>query len=141
MCIKLERKLTMTKAYDKRASKPNKNYGVHGVDMLWDVIGPSGVIRLVIITDWHLKHVQEELDDHNRRKYTYPILGNLSWHSPLPIRGATQGWPCDLLSTGMCYSDSSSMAADKYFDILTVSGSDGLWDALEAYYKEIFGDN
>lgn len=44
-------------AYDKRPK-----YGIHGVEMVWYVKGPKGVIQFVTFTNWHLPHVRKESD-------------------------------------------------------------------------------
>lgn len=39
-----------------------------------------------------------------------------------------------------CYYDGSSLNADRIYDILLERGSDGVWEELEKYYTDTFGE-
>lgn len=52
-----------SKAYDRRDPDPEKNYGIHGIDMRMVLIGDKGAVGFVLYTNRHLKHVQQELVD------------------------------------------------------------------------------
>lgn len=48
--------------------------------------------------------------------------------------------PCEYLNGKPCYYDGSSLNAEKYMDILISQGDEALWEALEKYYCETFGE-
>ena len=48
-------------AFDRRKD-PKGNYGIHGVDMRMILKGDKGAVQFVLYTNWHLPHVQEELN-------------------------------------------------------------------------------
>ena len=66
---KLEHRVEFTPAYDKRDPNPSKNYGIHGVNMKLLVIGEKGVVQFVVCTNWHLPHVQRELEEKPHNGY------------------------------------------------------------------------
>lgn len=46
--------------------------------------------------------------------------------------------PCPYLDGRPCYYDGSTLNAERYYEILLREGSEGLWKALDAYYRETF---
>jgi hypothetical protein len=46
--------------YDKRDPNPSKNYGIHGVEMKWFVIGDKGAVQFVLSTSWYPSNVRRE---------------------------------------------------------------------------------
>ena len=137
----LERKLEITPAYDKRSMEPGKDYGVHGVEMRWYVVGPAGAIQFVLYTNWHLKHVQDEQDARLDRRFPHlschPMPADIGYHSHVPhYEGHTpMSKECHILK-GPCYYDGSGLQADDFYRILVEHGGDVLWEALEKRYVE-----
>jgi len=128
-------------AYDKRNPDPSKNYGIHGVNMRFVLKGELGSIHFCVFTNWHLPEVTEE--------YKYkPTWGN-DWWKPTPAdisyhsKTRLNEWDhehenCTWLDGETCYTDGSSLYAEKPFEALIREGSEGLWKFLENYYNETF---
>lgn len=137
----MERTIEWRPAWDKRSSDPNKNYGIHGVEMVWLVNGPEGIIQWVVFTGWNLKHVQEELDRRHQRiphLTCHPQPADLGYHSPKPMyEGQTKMDQCAYLPEG-CYYDGSSLNAHPLYWLLVEKGAEAVWAELEDYYKERF---
>ncbi len=122
-----ERIVTMNAAYDKRHKDPNKNYGIHGVDLRMVLKGEKGATQFVLYTGWHLPHVQKELI---KKEFANPSLlgiemlaeplpADLGYHSPTPqFEGQSNMGDCDILEGGDCYYDGSSLNAERMYKIL-----------------------
>jgi len=59
----MKRIKSFSEAYDKRDPDPNKNYGIHGIDMRMVLVGDKGAVSFVLYTNRHLRSVQQELVD------------------------------------------------------------------------------
>ena len=135
--MSLRREVLFNPAFDKRDPNPSKNYGIHGVDMRMYLIGELGAVQFVLFTEWHLPHVQKELNAKLHARG--PVPADLGYHSKTPrYEGQEVSHNCDLLRCS-CYYDGSGLNADPIFEILLREGSEGVWRALENYYIEIFG--
>jgi hypothetical protein len=163
----MERIMDISGAYDKRDPDPKKNYGIHCCDLRMILKGELGAVQFVLYTGWFTKRVQEELAAKGDSTSTmYPMPADIGYHSPKPIyEGQTRmgenkfdfanagknGLPtmttakeedipkCEYLGVP-CYYDGSSLNAEKYWNILRNEGSEAVWDALEEYYCDIFGE-
>lgn len=84
---KLERIFVIRPAFDKRDKDPNKNYGVHGCEMLFVVKGEKGAVQFVLYTNWHLPHVTKEWEKKGQlsRGLWAPIPADVGYHSPVPM--------------------------------------------------------
>jgi len=141
----MERRIEFGAAYDKRDADPKKNYGIHGVTISFYLIGDEGAVQFVVYSNWQLPHVQAEFDakgvDGMRDPcWRYkPMAADLGYHSPKPTyEGQTpMSGECHLLG-GECFYDGSTLNAEPVFDRLLKEGSDGVWDELESFYKDIF---
>lgn len=139
---KLERRIEFTPAHDKRHKDPYKNYGIHGVSLRFELIGPKGAVQFVLFTNWMLPHVEEELDARLDREFPHlfchPMPADLGYHSPVPLyEGQYFMADCHLLNGG-CYYDGSGLNAEPVYQRLLKEGGDGIWKALEDYYRETF---
>ena len=148
MKTKLTREIKIHPAFDKRDKDPLKNCGIHGCDLRFLLKGPKGVVQFVIFTNWQLPHVTEEfiqkpIKDRIDIKIRYlPMPADLGYHSLVPMyEGQTGRANCEYLDGKTCYYDGSSLSAEPIYDILLREGSDGVWKALEKYYKELFEKN
>ena len=140
----MERIIRFTPAWDKRSDDPKKNYGVHGVELGFYLKGEKGTVQFKIFTNWFQPHVAKEF---KHRDWDFddlwcpfkPLPADLGYHSPVPMYEDHHavGENCEWTG-GVCYYDGSSLAAEKIFEILTESGDEGVWKALEDYYAEIF---
>jgi len=57
---KLERITELTPAYDRRSPDPNRNYGIHGVDLWFWLKGPEGAVQFHLMTNWWPLSIQNE---------------------------------------------------------------------------------
>jgi len=140
-----KRSITFQPAFDRRDPDPKKNYGIHGVSLRFVLKGSKGAIQFVVYTNWHLPHVQEELDNRSGSQYPHlschPTPADLGYHAYKPhYDEQTQMEGCDVLpdSSGGCYYDGSSLNAEPVYERLLREGEDGVWSELEAYYKVTF---
>jgi hypothetical protein len=140
----MEQLIQFLPAFDKRDPNPSKNYGIHGVDLMFILKGELGAITFNVFTNWQLPHVTEEfrpkmLPD----KYFLfePKGADISYHSPTPKwEGQTKRDNCPYLDGKPCYNDGSALDAEPIFNILLYSGSDGVWSELKERYINIFGE-
>ena len=146
--MKMEKIIELYPAYDKRNSDPSKNYGIHGVDLKFVLVGESGAVQFNLFTNWQLPHVTKEFMEkttNNKRDidlYFMPMPADLGYHSKIPhYEGQlTMSEDCEFTG-GICYYDGSTLNAERIYDVLLKEGSDGVWRELEDYYKDIFGEN
>ena len=137
----LERVLTFAPAFDKRHAEPNKNYGIHGVEMRFVVRGPHGATQFVLYTNWQLPAVRAEFERRGCDFYcrNKPMPADLGYHSRTPrYEDQTSMGPCTELGGAPCYYDGSSLNAERIFDVLCAEGDAGVWRELEAFYAELF---
>jgi hypothetical protein len=90
--MKLERIFLIRPAFDKRHVDPDKNYGIHGAEMLFIVKGERGAVQFVLYTNWQLPHVTKEWlkKDLGKPQGKYmtlwrPIPADVGYHSPKPM--------------------------------------------------------
>ena len=141
-----ERIVELIPAFDRRNEDPNKNYGVHGVDLRMVLKGADGAYQFVLYTSWMLPHVQAETDSREpdpRFPYLFhkPQPADVGYHSKVPqYEGHT---PANVkqcpYTGGVCYSDGSALAANDMYRVLCERGSEGVWEELEALYAARFG--
>lgn len=142
----MERKIEFSPAFDKRHPEPRKNYGIHGVEMKWYLIGELGSVQFVVYTNWQLPHVREQ----GRKSWRDPCLFeprayDLGYHSPKPMyEGQTAmcgPGECHVLPKDCsCYYDGSSLNCEPVFETLIREGHDACWKELEDYYVSTFGE-
>jgi hypothetical protein len=134
-----ERLVEWTPAFDKRSADPTRNYGVHGMNLRFVLIGPRGAAHFLLYTAFHLRGVRRYLDDHEQPwNGTYkPLPCDLGAHSRVPMyegqEVATTG-DCEYIG-GPCYSDGSTTHADAAFDAFVERGEEALWEVLEWTYR------
>ena len=136
-----ERVIEMHPAYDKSHDDPKKNYGVHGVDMRFVLIGPHGAISFALYTNWHLPHVQERIDSRAPSKdltYTFhqPIAADLSYHIPFQYDECQSSYNCEYLPEGKCFIDGSGLMANIPMTALREKGLEGVFEVLHKYYTD-----
>lgn len=132
--MKLERKIKLTPAYDKRHFDPKKNYGIGCVDMRFLVKGPEGVIQFAFMTGWFLPQNKNISTD------MYPYAYDLGYHSYVPLY---EGQPkmtdeCPYLDGKPCYYDGTSLGAEGVLELLIKDGVEAVWEFLERDYKVKF---
>ena len=139
----MERTIEFSPAFDKRDPNPNKNYGIHGVDIRFLLKGKDGAVQFLIYTNWQLPHVQKETDAKALNEIPYmfhkPMAADLGYHSRVPRYGSQSCMgTCEYLDGADCYYDGSGLNARRVFKIMLEGGSDAVWKELESFYKEIF---
>lgn len=138
---KLEKRVIFKPAFDKRSPDPRKDYGVHGVEIVFILKGEQGAVQFLVYTHWMLSHVQKELDaketDH---LFCHPSPADLGYHSYVPrYEGqASITDNCETLDGKPCYYDGSGLGAIPIYQVLLKEGDDGVWRELELYYQQVF---
>ncbi len=139
----LKKSLDMSPAWDRRHSDPNKNYGVHGVEMRFYLTGSEGAVQFVLATNWQLPNVAREQEKTppspaHTRLLMRPYPMDLGYHSHVPMyEGHTpMNIKCSVLGTDTCYYDGSSMMAQTAFTKLLTGG----YEALDQYMLEFYND-
>lgn len=135
--MKLEREIRFTPAYNKI----DEGYGRHGVNMRWCLKGPEGVVQFLVHTSWMLPEDEKELSDafyHDGMHMLRPRAADLGYHSPKPMYKEQTSLECDLMPTGQCYYDGSTLNAEPVFDLLIREGHEAVWEQLENYYQQTF---
>ena len=145
----MERLTEINPAYDKRSDEPEKNYGIHGVDLRFVLKGELGAVQFVIYTNWHNENVQEEFlakrdfSNYGQRRFL-PMPADVGFHSPKPMdyqdESDTSRDECPYLDGKPCYYDGSGLHADKVYWIMVNEGGEAMWDYLEEFYKDVFGE-
>lgn len=130
----MEKIITFYPAYDKRSTDPKKNYGVHGVDLRMVLKGELGAVQFMLYTNWHLPHIEGRIDK--------PLPADLGYHSFKPMYEGQEAIrkECEFLGGKPCYYDGSTLNAERIYNVLLESGSDGVWKELESFYVETFDE-
>jgi hypothetical protein len=146
----MERIIKFNPAFDERNENPRKNYGIHGVDLRMILKGEHGAVQFVLYTNWHLPHVQKEIDERIKSNIKVPYILDVS--RPLPAdkgyHSKTQMYEgqeivtnsCEYCDGQSCYYDGSGSEAEELFEILLREGSEGVWEELERYYNSLFNN-
>lgn len=142
-----ERKIEITPAFDKRHSDPAKDYGIHGCDLRFVLIGPLGAVQFLLYTGWHLPHVKAEFDrkpcevkSWGKHCFGAAQPADIGYHSPRPMYSdqPVVNENCEYLGGIPCYYDGSSLQAEDVFKILVEGGGEAMWKELERRYHGIF---
>ena len=140
------RRIVFHAAYDKRHPDPKQNYGVHGVDACFYLIGPKGAVQFILYTDWQLPWVRsvaetlgrgrEEIEPDLRRRICEPMPADIGRHALVPSYDFETVCKneCELLGGKPCYYDGSSLGAYDVFEILIAGGDEALWTELDRRY-------
>lgn len=143
MIEQFERRVTFRPAFDRRHAEDGRNYGIHGVDLAFYLIGERGACDFVVYTNWNLPEVTAELDNRpvNGRfphLSCHPLPANIGYHRLTPAWEGQEPLldACELLGGKPCYSDGSGTAAREVFEMLTREGDAAVWRELERWYRE-----
>ena len=141
------RRIEFNPAWDRHHSDPNKNYGVHGVDLGFYLIGPRGAVQFRIFTNWQLRHIQDEQDSRTLDRQfphllCHPMPADLGYHSRVRMYPSQEpiSEDCPIIG-GMCYYDGSSLAAEEVYWEWVEKGMDWLWERLERAYYSMLEDS
>jgi hypothetical protein len=145
---KFERLVEFSPAYDKRNPNPDKNYGIHGVEIRFVLKGLKGATQFVIYTSWYLPHVQRELygkgELNSSLKYggIEPMGTDIGYHSPISKYEGQKVMSdhCPYLDGKPCYYDGSSLRAGEFIPEFLEGGDKAVWKMLEDEYGRRFHD-
>lgn len=130
------RKVEMSAAWDRRDPDPSKDYGVHGVELRTILIGPGGAVEFVLFTNWTLRLTTAEFYGSDYQVLP-PMPASLTIHSKAPMYTGDEPTESRCKYTGgLCYGDTSGLAAQRVFKALVKGGSEAAWKILEEYYRE-----
>ena len=145
--MKFKKEVIFYSAWDKRSKDPAKSYGVHGVDIKFVLTGKKGVIQFLVYTNWHLPHVEKELDTCCSNKefphlFCHPIGADVGYHSPTPMYDCQTkvSEECEHLGGKPCYYDGSSLEGERVLKTLIAKGSKAVWEELEKWYRDRFDE-
>lgn len=144
--MEFTRKIEFTPAFDKRHSDPSKNYGVHGVNMKFVLVGPEAAVQFLLYTNWHLPHVQEEMDSKHLSNIfphllCHPQPADLGYHCLYPqYEGQNPiSQNCEYLDGKPCYYDGSTLNAERVYETLVSEGEEPVWEILKERYLGLSG--
>jgi hypothetical protein len=134
---KFERIVEMHGAFDKRHPDPNKNYGIHGMEIRFVLKGPLGAVQFLVFTGMHLPLVAAELWDRQGSYNPFEPMGaDIGFHSPTPHYDShTPIEDCPYLDGKPCYYDGSGLQAEEFMGQFLAGGSDAVWPMLEQRYR------
>lgn len=141
-----QRRIEWRPAFDRRHPDPAKNYGIHGVEMRWLVVGPEGAIQFLVFTGWQLPHVVKEFEQKPCSRmfgtcscgaWSKPMAADLGYHSRVPRYEGQSAIDenCEYIG-GPCFYDGSSLNAEQPFELLLSNGEAAVWQFLEGYYAD-----
>lgn len=137
----MEKIVSFSPAWDKRNADPNKNYGIHGVELRFVLKGKLGATNFTIFTNWHLPEVQQSLNRKRSPESLLPLPADFGYHSPKPLYDNAPPITddCPYLDGKPCYYDGSGLYAEKVYERLLREGDGAVWEELEESYKDRFG--
>ena len=139
----MEKIIEMHPAFDKRNPDPNKNYGVHGVEMRFVLKGKDGAVQFLLYSNWQLPHVTKEFRKKMSSENYFmfePMPADLGYHSIKPHYDGQESVTkeCTYLDGKPCFYDGSGLNAERVYETFLRQGLEGIWKELEDYYKEVF---
>jgi hypothetical protein len=132
----MEKITQFTPAFDKRHTDPSKNYGIGAMQCRMILKGEEGAVQFVFSTGIHLSKVVDEYE--HKMRHLKPMGFDVGYHSPKPTYDGQKADDCDLLESGKCYYDGSSLRAQEWLEIFICKGSETIWEMLQEYYNELF---
>ena len=144
----MEKRIEFTPGYDKRNSDPSKNYGIHGMNIKFVLIGEFGATQFLIYTNWYPSHVTKDFikkAQENQEKIWYecvflPVGADVGYHSKKAFHEDQYKNEDCPYTNGICYYDGSGMAAENLMNKFLVHGDEAVWKELEEVYVDRFGE-
>lgn len=138
-----ERSVKFSPAFDRRHTDPKKNYGVHCVDILFVLKGALGAVQFSMFSGWWLPKQADAFrfrDPIGGRHSFEPMGADLGYHSPRQMYEGQKPMTdkCHILGC-QCFYDGSALNAEPVMARLIREGDKGVWEALEEFYREVFG--
>lgn len=127
--------LNILPAWDKRSAESRKNYGIHGLELLFGVQRGKFAVTWRIMTDWMLKAAQQEFDQRRLPHIPRFGLGSLDYHSPvIQYKGQVPIANCQF-TDGDCYCGSTYVGAEELWHRMVAEGPNPVWEKLEEWLK------
>lgn len=115
------------------------NYGQHGMDLRFVLIGQLGATQFLMYTDWVPGKTGRGLNA-SVSASCFPMAADLGFHwktSPWGDGDSSMRMPhCDWIG-GDCFYDGSGLNAEPVMRRFIAEGFDAVWDELERYYQDI----
>ena len=138
-----DRIVEISPGFDKRHTDPVRNYGIGGMGFRFILRGPKGAVQFCILSAVYPIHVARELsEERSGFRNGSPFMGSdVGYHSPMPrYEGQTPMGKCDILPSGDCYYDGSSLAADEFLPEFITGGLPAVWKMLRERYGDLFAE-
>lgn len=128
------REIWFLPAFDERNPEPKKNYGWHGMDILFVLKkGKTKAVTFRVFSNWHWKDEFYE-NIFQIKSLVKPMGASIDYHDIKPhYKGQEKYGPCDYLGGKECYTDGSCLQGDVLFKVLCEHGLESLWKAMEAF--------
>lgn len=160
----MKREIKFFPAWDRTNPDPSKNYGVSCLDMKFLIYGNKGIVEFDLDTNWYLPHimkrrlesfrhdVQLQKEDFLLETWINPCPLDICYYSLIRLSEddtffdvgldwAFDGKPCFYGYKSFEGDYPSPFAKDVVFGLLVEKGDGAVWEYLENYYKEIFGED
>jgi hypothetical protein len=158
----MEHRILFRPASDKTDPDPHKDYGVHDLELFFQVEGDKGIVEFQLGTNWYQNHIMERRCEHLKkdiwkgepnhlvRHFIEPFPADLCYYSLETIDGDDFYWETGTslaFNNAPCYygykyfedDDHDVVAKDHLYQILLEQGDEAMWKYLEEYYHEVFG--
>lgn len=119
------------------------NYGQHGMDLRFVLVGELGATQFLMFTDW-VPGKTGIREGFRSSAPSFPMAADLGHHwKTYPHEGdGDQSWgrmdECDFFPGG-CWYDGSGLNAQPVMERFIAGGLDAVWTDLEAYYHQVAG--
>lgn len=143
----LVRNIHFSGAYDLRGKPPQRNFGIHGMELHFSVKGPKGAITATIYTTWYLPEQQQSTYE-MYSKYSFepaenlcaPNFVDIGYHAKeAQYEGQTCRPDCALTDGAPCYYDGSGLWGNECWrEGFLHGGSDWLFERMEQEYRHRF---
>jgi hypothetical protein len=145
----MKRQIKFIPGYDhivQPSKKYGKEFGRHGMEIRFYLIGKKGAMQFVMYTGWMPMIKKGEWGYEPTYKGMsssdlFPMAVDVGYHSHKRMyKGQTVGSDkCGVIG-GRCFYDGSGLNAEPVMAKFLNKGEEALWKELEKYYKEIFGE-
>ena len=144
MTEKLERGSTIRGSYDG-TSHP-RNFGIHGMELVFWVKGSKGAITIRIFTNWWLPHLQDKMLKLATKGYPFdplvelmgPKIVDISYHAKEPQYDEQYSIDNCEFTDGKCYCGGSSLWGDEWLPGFLHGGSEWLFERMKDEYRHRF---
>jgi len=161
----MEHKILFFPAFDRTDPDPKKNYGVGDLNIKFLVIGNKGIVEFDLSTNWYFDYVMDgrvewikDLVRQGKENFLIkhvlsPYLLDVCYYSPIELseddcyfeNGLNYLEDKSLVYYGYKYIienefEDKIWTTDYVLKLLIEQGDMAVWNYLEKYYHEIFGE-